>query len=117
MFRNKSDRDNHVAVIHRKEQSDLFKCEVCDKRYMSKEGLEYHKTIKHGGARFECTNCGKSFGHRNALLRHNKLHEQSEQFRCNKCDKKFVRKDQLMRHRQSVHHLVNFDIDAVHLHM
>ena len=42
------------------------------------------------------------------------MHEEhSEQFGCNKCDKKFVRKDKLVRHKQSVHHLVNFDLDAV----
>ena len=114
IFRKKSDRDNHVAVIHRKEQSDIFTCEVCDKRYMSKEGLEYHKIVKHGGAQFECTICGNFFGHRSGLIRHSKLHEEhSEQFGCNKCDKKFVRKDKLVRHKQSVHHLVNFDLDAV----
>ena len=114
IFRKKSGRDNHVAVIHQKEQTDIFTCEVCDKRYMSKEGLEYHKTVKHGGARFECTICGNSFGHRSALIRHSKLHEEhSEQFRCNKCDNKFGRKDKLVRHKQSVHNLVNFDLDAV----
>ena len=114
IFEKKTDRDNHLAVIHRGDNSDVFRCEVCGKTYMSKVAVEYHQTVKHGGDRFECTICGNSFGHKSALKRHSKVHEEnSDQFKCRKCDKSFGRKDQLMRHKQGVHNLVNFDLDEV----
>ena len=113
-FWNKTDRDNHTAVIHRKESIDVYTCKVCDKKYMSKVGVEYHQTVKHGGALFECSICGHSFGHESALTRHSKIHEESaEQYKCPKCDKSFVRKDKLVRHTRSVHNSVNFNMSAV----
>lgn len=113
-FWNQKDRDKHVAFIHKKESSDIFTCDVCDKKYMSKVGVDYHKRVKHGGALFKCTVCDISFGHKSALTRHNKVHEESaEQFKCPKCDKSFGRKDKLVRHNRSVHNLVNFNLSAV----
>ena len=113
-FWNITDRDKHTAVIHRKESSDIYTCDVCDKKYMSKVGVEYHQTVKHGGALFKCTICGNSFGHKSALIRHSKIHEEgAEQFKCPKCDKSFARKDKLVRHNKSVHNIVNFNMSAV----
>jgi hypothetical protein len=115
-FWTKKDRDNHMAVLHKKEKNDNFCCKVCDKSYMSEVALQYHKRVHHStaGAKVKCTVCNIVLAHDIVLRRHMKIHnKEAELFKCIKCDKSFIRKDQLTRHKQSVHKLVSIKLNLV----
>ena len=105
-FWNEKERDNHVAVLHRKD---------CDKSFMSESALQYHTRVHHSSAaKVKCSVCESVFSDIISLHRHKKIHnEEAEIFKCLKCEQSFRRKDKLTRHRKSVHNFVNIKLDSV----
>ena len=115
-FINKKNRDTHLLVIHKNEKNRNLSCKLCDKNFMSKTSLKYHKKVKHSSKspQVECKVCKKMLSHPTALKRHLKTHDQNpEVHECRECGKSFKRRDKLTQHRQRVHKLVNINLEYV----
>lgn len=54
----------------------IFRCDVCYKRFKTKEALEEH-SVCHKNARYECDVCKKTFNRR-FLMNHHKLMDHIE---------------------------------------
>ena len=54
----------HIKQVHEfNEQLDFHKCDLCEKVFRAKKGLDDHKFVIHEGKRYECTimNCDEKF--------------------------------------------------------
>ena len=104
------------------EESKELKCEVCNKTFVSQNGLNSHKEIAHTSEtekfkKYICETCDDAFTTSSHLARHQKIkHYKSnanrdyaecfknvDEFECDQCEKVFKRKDVLKRHKQTVH--------------
>ncbi|XP_063911194.1 gastrula zinc finger protein XlCGF57.1-like [Zophobas morio] len=77
---------NHGARVHTKDF--LYKCQSCDKGYMSRDALDTHEKIQHQGVRHVCQHCGKVFLTETCFTKHCKSHDPDhikEVFTCQVC--------------------------------
>ena len=96
----------HTRSVH--DQSADFKCEYdgCDKKYRSNFALQSHRLAKHLGTTYTCEICDKKFGYKGGLDRHtNEVHGPSVVFQCKfkGCDKTFNVSDSLRCHVMAKH--------------
>ena len=103
-------------------QSEKIICDICDKSFVSLNGLNLHKEIVHSSeevpkSKFICEKCSKPYRSLSSLARHKRtVHYMSNvnkdfancfkaitDFKCDQCEKNFSRKDQLKRHKQTIH--------------
>ena len=108
-FHNWCSKEMHVQCVHKKDESEKFKCSSCSKSFMSKTSLEYHMDITHSETKpvLTCERCKKTFHHKITLRRHiQSIHDHSKSKpKCDLCEKSFSRKDKLINHIAKVHHL------------
>ena len=81
---------------------ELFKCQICDRSYLSKYSLNHHMIIHDESKVFKCDVCFKSFVSRSKLKVHYRTHTGEKPFACQVCDKKFALKSNLVQH-QAIH--------------
>ena len=76
-----------------------FNCELCDKKFPSKQKLQNHIRFAHG-VKLECKVCHVTFSNNQNLNRHHKTKHLSEvmTYLCEHCNKQFIRKDKLDSH-------------------
>ncbi|KAH1003733.1 hypothetical protein HUJ04_003603 [Dendroctonus ponderosae] len=87
---------NHL-IIHSSERP--WKCQVCNKTFKHKRGLDYHEQTVHGESEnFPCDICGKIFGNRRNCVVHRNRHSQAYTLKCEECDKRFSRSCSLKKH-------------------
>ena len=97
-FNDKSARGRHHALHEVKEQ--LFKCDVCENSYSTKDYLLAHKR-SHKKEYYECIKCGSKVKGKYGLKEHLKRHTTS--IKCPKCDKVFNSPDFLRKHKYNIH--------------
>ena len=51
--------NSHILRMHSSRKSN-HKCDICDKSYISKDGLRKHKRVVHDGIKKKCTLCMKT---------------------------------------------------------
>ena len=117
IFWNKKDRDNHVAVIHRRERKERTFLLHTFKEVLHAQGWTWIPP-KSVSFLWRCSGqvycLWECFGHDMSLKRHMKIHdEDAELFRCHKWSNSFLRKDQPTRNRGSVYKIVNFYLTSV----
>ena len=80
---------------------NLFKCNVCPKRFFEESQLEKHKAIHKGDEpiSFQCEICGKEFTKSGNLNTHIKTHSAQKPFKCDNCLKGFALELYLRRHQ------------------
>ena len=84
--------------------SDDYLCELCNRSYQSRTGLQYHQRSAHAMEKpFKCEICNQSFSRNFSLKRHQLTHSGERQFACDICDKTFLTRDHLQRHKTSLH--------------
>lgn len=71
--RNRSDRTNHIKLVHGGEKVEMV-CDICGQSYKSKKALEIHIGMHRGFSPHACHVCGKKFTQKGALVRHMPLH-------------------------------------------
>uniref|UniRef100_A0A336KKG1 CSON012698 protein n=1 Tax=Culicoides sonorensis TaxID=179676 RepID=A0A336KKG1_CULSO len=84
---------------HRGEKN--FECDVCSKKFSSKEQTKRHKLIHTGEKPFVCDVCNRAFNRKSALTIHMGIHEKVKKYRCVKCDKGFNQPQGLKTHSAS----------------
>lgn len=98
-YSNKSGVKNHVLRVHGN-PSKNFKCEKCDKAFLTNAELSRHG-IKHSKEKpFICEYCGNSYRFKSALLVHYRTHSEEKPYKCEFCDKEFLHLSSVIGHRR-----------------
>ena len=65
-------------------------CQVCEKSFSSKSGLDKHVKSIHEGRKFMCVECDKTFSDKRNLRNHMKtVHTGERDYQCEQCSKTF----------------------------
>ena len=94
--------DNFVTTGNKKDQENIYKCDVCDKSFVLIHTLKRHFKIIHNdckGSSCKCDYCGKTFLSTGHLRRHVESKQDIRIVpRCDQCKKPFSSNDTLRRH-------------------
>ena len=86
---------------------DRFKCDQCDKEFLTKYHLQRH--IKsHNSAPQKCNQCGKMYKTAKSLKQHIAILHAEKQLECGECEKTFSTIESLNHHKKAVHVLKSF---------
>ena len=72
-----------------------YTCDICGKFCKSQNSLRVHIKI-HGSKTFKCQYCDKQFLTSDSTKRHEKIHFEVEKVKCYRCDKSFSTVDRLL---------------------
>ena len=78
-----------------------FECDICHKRYSSRQSLRNHKRIHTDQYPFKCGICDKGFYNCAILKIHKRIHTGEKPFECNFCGKKSTKKSNMKRHERT----------------
>ncbi|XP_018333812.1 endothelial zinc finger protein induced by tumor necrosis factor alpha [Agrilus planipennis] len=91
--------------IHRRmhyPQNKAWTCDICGKRYSSKNLLEEHINTHTGNRPYICSLCGKDFASKYTFKAHEKTHEvRPRPFQCQQCNKSFLSQQNLTQHERT----------------
>lgn len=93
----------HVRREHLMERN--HKCQLCDKAFLLKSGLQKHMLVHSDAKDFACDGCDKRFKTKCALLVHRLSHTNEKPFKCNICEQAFTQKVGLKGHMWSKHRM------------
>ena len=82
-------------------QDILFKCQLCNKSYITKCALLSHNNVHL--KRFECNQCKKCFNHKRGLKIHSVTHTGEKMFECKVCGAKFAIKKKCCQCTYGIH--------------
>ena len=95
----KSFNRKRFFIEHMKTHSEKpYKCGICQKRFTSKAGLDYHVQVHSGKKPFECGVCQKKFSSKSYLDDHLKFHSGEKPYQCMQCKIRFSQKSNLDKH-------------------
>ncbi|XP_023951759.1 zinc finger protein 227 [Bicyclus anynana] len=103
-FCNKGYRNIKYFKLHMKYcgkigNPDTYICDICQKAYQAKSGLNSHMKTAHGfGKVLSCKWCNKKFDVISRLNDHIVTHTKEKKFYCEKCGGKFVTHKSLINH-------------------
>lgn len=83
-------------------QNKAWTCDVCGKRYSSKNLLDEHLNTHTGMRPYVCQVCGKDFASKYTFKAHEKTHEvRPRPFECHQCGKSFLSQQNLTQHERT----------------
>ncbi|KAK0086851.1 hypothetical protein PV325_002413 [Microctonus aethiopoides] len=83
-------------------QIKSWPCEICGKRYSSKNLLDEHVNTHNGVRPYICQTCGKDFASKYTYKAHAKTHEvRPRPFECLQCNKTFLSQQNLNQHERT----------------
>lgn len=85
-------------TVFTKDESNSYKCKLCDKSFSRVSGLRTHIRMHNGLRPFKCSECALAFTTNRALKMHSRIHSGERPYKCSQCDKSFTRKDELQAH-------------------
>ncbi|KAI5699832.1 hypothetical protein M8J75_009440 [Diaphorina citri] len=98
--------------IHCTSLKAKLSCDICDKTFVNKSHLDYHKLSHQDLNPYECSNCHKGFKNKGKLNRHMKIHSDSkEQWFCKVCNKALMSVESLKKHMKIHAGLKNYHCD------
>ena len=112
---NKEAANEHEKKRYHKNANKLperkveFKCNICEKNFMTQYVLYRHLGEVHDSRDIQrwlttCPQCPQSFSRKEILERHvSEVHESTASWKCDKCSLNFSRKENLDRHVSDVH--------------
>ena len=116
-FKNTSNKQDHVKMIHENSTEKKLSCKFCEKLFMSSTAHKYHVDVSHSEkhSKIQCEYCEGTFQHELSMKRHfNSMHKANpKKYQCITCNKSFKRNDYLTVHRRLVHRRVSIAVDMV----
>ncbi|KAH3836355.1 zinc finger protein 624-like [Dreissena polymorpha] len=99
-FTSKYNLDAHQKSEHFGSR-ETFLCQLCGKKFTTKNTMLQHMNIHLGLRPFSCKSCGKSFTHESVLRDHQLSHTNTKLFICNypDCAKTFTHRSSLKTHK------------------
>lgn len=93
-FESKEQLKTHADEIHLKERHTYegdfqFECEVCYRRFKTRQSMKVHQYRMFKGKKFICALCGKAFKEKAFLRDHENSHRREKPYECPKCDARF----------------------------
>ncbi|XP_038209042.1 uncharacterized protein LOC119830201 isoform X2 [Zerene cesonia] len=89
---------------HNRPNNRSYACDICDKAFNIKSGLQRHKdTVHNKVAEFKCEYCPERFGSIPKLARHVRTHAGERPYPCKYCDKSFLKSQHYTRHLRIKH--------------
>ena len=91
-----------------KDDLQSFKCNKCDKMFVSHVSLELHYVTLHQKINHCCDKCGKAFmfHHKGAMLQHiRETHNRELSYVCHLCGQSCIRRAELKRHLFHMHEI------------
>ncbi|XP_077287646.1 uncharacterized protein LOC143912246 [Arctopsyche grandis] len=88
------------------EDSSKFKCNECDKEFLSRQSRDVHIKVYHRGERpYKCNACGKVFGYFTTLKHHLLSHypKSARGFACDICGKILRHPSSVLYHKETEH--------------
>ena len=73
-------------------KGEIFKCDVCDKKYKTSGALNLHFTSLHSGNTFKCDICPSRFTQKGYLKTHIESIHNGNTFKCDICPSSFTQK-------------------------
>ena len=101
-----------ISEIHKEEISENEEeipesCNYCDKKFKSRNALNYHKKIVHGIEKpFSCKFCDKFFKMKHHLDSHERTHTTEKPFSCDLCEKSYTQGHSLQLHKKKLHGII-----------
>ncbi|XP_023218975.1 gastrula zinc finger protein XlCGF49.1-like [Centruroides sculpturatus] len=86
------------GLNNQKSRNGKYRCGSCEKEYVSKTGLKYHRRIHTGEKLFACDHCKQRFTQKGNLIRHLRIHTGEKPFSCDHCKRSFTLKHHLIGH-------------------
>ena len=75
-----------------------YKCDSCEKEYVTKGGLKTHILTHTGEKPHKCEYCDKAFVRKNVLIQHIRTHTGERPYQCTFCDKKYKQNNLFIIH-------------------
>ncbi|XP_015913055.1 zinc finger protein 260 [Parasteatoda tepidariorum] len=96
---NKSSVKNHMIRVHGNPMKE-FKCDKCNKAFVTKPELERHSYNHTKEKPFICEYCGNTYRFKAALVVHYRVHSGEKPYKCAFCDKAFIHLSSAIGHRR-----------------
>ena len=85
-FEVKIEADNNDITEHPYDDKPTpYVCTVCNKRFMSRQGLKYHVKTHTADNVYSCHECKKCFSYKSGLNQHMNIHR--SKYKCTECGK------------------------------
>uniref|UniRef100_A0A452R274 PR/SET domain 5 n=1 Tax=Ursus americanus TaxID=9643 RepID=A0A452R274_URSAM len=95
-FKRKDTLNVHVQVVH--ERHKKYRCELCNKAFVTPSVLRSHKKTHTGEKEKICPYCGQKFASSGTLRVHIRSHTGERPYQCPYCEKGFSKNDGLKMH-------------------
>ncbi|XP_043272501.1 zinc finger protein 2 homolog [Venturia canescens] len=107
-FTIKPDLADHTRKKHTRERP--FKCDVCNKAFLTGSVFYQHRLIHRGDRRYKCHYCEKAFTRTEALNNHIKIHTGEKPHACDVCGRCFRQKGDMRKHRRTQHNVTKDEL-------
>ena len=103
----------HIFRIHQSTTEIIHECNLCEKKFFSKDTMGIHKRVVHEEKYSCCKICNKKFASTSTLKLHiNSVHLGERKHKCELCSTTFTAKSSLLGHKRRVHEKeTNFKCD------
>ncbi|XP_058405967.1 PR domain zinc finger protein 5 isoform X4 [Diceros bicornis minor] len=95
-FKRKDTLNVHVQVVH--DRHKKYRCELCNKAFVTPSVLRSHKKTHTGEKEKICPYCGQKFASSGTLRVHIRSHTGERPYQCPYCEKGFSKNDGLKMH-------------------
>ena len=112
--KNKKMMEKHEYNVHLTTEMK-HKCDQCNRSYLNRNALHYHKTAKHQLEKYSCEQCDLEFSSKRYLERHQDIKHNEEIVNyeniCKLCGESFAFDTAMTRHLKEYHYRTNINLD------